>query len=219
MITILSCEHYSNHVPPEFDYLFEKGQEVLESHRGYDVRVEHLFHALSPFFDYCFHFPISRLLIEPNRSLHNRHLFSPFSLHLPKSERTRLIAQFYHPYRKSIEQCIGNHDGEPIVHISAHSFTPVLGNQNRESEIGLLFDPGNTPEKELAKLWKRELNKLSSARVRFNYPYRGKADGLTTYLRKCFPTNYSGIELEVRNDKIFELSNSIVDSLQNLFET
>ena len=37
--------------------------------------------------------------------------------------------------------------------------------------------------------------------VRFNYPYLGKADGFPTYLRKLFPDNYSGIELEV-NQKL-----------------
>ena len=34
-------------------------------------------------------------------------------------------------------------------------------------------------------------------KIRFNYPYLGKADGFTTYLRKIFPENYIGIELEV----------------------
>jgi hypothetical protein len=35
-------------------------------------------------------------------------------------------------------------------------------------------------------------------RVRRNYPYLGKTDGLTTYLRRQFPAEqYLGIELEV----------------------
>ena len=38
---------------------------------------------------------------------------------------------------------------------------------------------------------------LSQFKIRFNYPYLGKADGLTTYLRKKFPANYTGIELEI----------------------
>jgi hypothetical protein len=35
-------------------------------------------------------------------------------------------------------------------------------------------------------------------RVRRNYPYAGKADGLTAYLRRLFPgAAYLGVELEV----------------------
>ena len=35
-------------------------------------------------------------------------------------------------------------------------------------------------------------------RVRFNYPYAGRADGLTTALRRRFPdAAYAGIELEI----------------------
>lgn len=35
-------------------------------------------------------------------------------------------------------------------------------------------------------------------RVRRNYPYAGKADGLTSHLRQRFPSNvYAGIEVEV----------------------
>ena len=52
--------------------------------------------------------------------------------------------------------------------------------------------------------------------VRFNYPYRGAADGFTTYLRKCFPKNYVGFELEIRNDVILDMRTSIYESLANL---
>ena len=33
--------------------------------------------------------------------------------------------------------------------------------------------------------------------MRYNYPYLGKADGFTTYLRKQFQTHYLGIEIEI----------------------
>ncbi|MEO8932838.1 MAG: N-formylglutamate amidohydrolase, partial [Xanthomarina sp.] len=51
---------------------------------------------------------------------------------------------------------------------------------------------------------------------RFNYPYLGKADGFTSYLRKQFPKNYLGIEIEV-NQKFSK--NNVIDSQlkQNLY--
>ena len=47
-----------------------------------------------------------------------------------------------------------------------------------------------SPKKEL-------LHQNKALNIRYNYPYLGKADGFTTYLRKQFPTNYMGIEIEV----------------------
>jgi hypothetical protein len=42
------------------------------------------------------------------------------------------------------------------------------------------------------------LEALRELRVRRNYPYLGKADGFTTYLRRHFPVDrYAGVEFEV----------------------
>ena len=79
MIWLLTCEHYSNGVPLKYADLFLKAIDVLESHRGYDVRVAPLFILLEPLFDESFHYRYSRLLIEPNRSIHHKNLFSPFT--------------------------------------------------------------------------------------------------------------------------------------------
>ncbi|MBU2938472.1 hypothetical protein KO494_02870 [Lacinutrix sp. C3R15] len=50
----------------------------------------------------------------------------------------------------------------------------------------------------LAENEKEEILKLDNTlQVRYNYPYLGKADGFTTYLRKQDYKNYIGIELEI----------------------
>jgi hypothetical protein len=41
--------------------------------------------------------------------------------------------------------------------------------------------------------------------VRRNYPYKGIADGHVTALRRTFGPRYSGIELEVCNDRVHDL--------------
>ena len=86
-----------------------------------------------------------------------------------------------------------------MIHISSHSFTPVLDGKVRRADVGLLYDPGRVGEVELCARWKAELAAASpTLRVRRNYPYAGKEDGLTSHLRRRFPPHsYIGIELEI----------------------
>lgn len=216
MIWILTCEHFSNVVPSKYAPLFENAGAVLNSHRGYDKNIAPLFEALKPLVDFSFHYPYSRLIIEPNRSLHHRHLFSPFTLQLSKADRMELVSKYYQPYRNEVVKYIEGFHDDTVIHISVHSFTPNFGTQNRSAPIGILFDSKCHREKEVAKVWKKELQSESSVQVRFNYPYRGAADGFTTYLRKQFPENYLGFELELRNDCVEELSTIIIKSIKEL---
>ena len=86
-----------------------------------------------------------------------------------------------------------------MIHISAHSFTPKLNGQVRRADVGLLYHPGRRGEVELCARWKAALASMApELRVRRNYPYAGKGDGLTSHLRLRFPPGaYVGIELEV----------------------
>ena len=103
--------------------------------------------------------------------------------------------------------------GEKVLHLSIHSFTPKLNGIERNADIGLLYDPSKKAEKAFCARMKQELLAEGlELRVRFNYPYLGKADGFTTHLRKVFPENYSGIELEV-NQK-FSSGNRMEEGLR-----
>lgn len=89
--------------------------------------------------------------------------------------------------------------GARVIHVSAHSFTPILDGQARTADIGLLYDPSRAFESRVCRSWRDRLATAAPhLRVRRNYPYRGTADGFTTYLRTRFPMDrYAGIELEV----------------------
>lgn len=217
MIWLLTCEHYANGIPLKYAPLFVNAVDVLESHRGYDVRVAPLFIRLETLFDQSHFYRYSRLLIEPNRSLHHNHLFSPFTAALSRTEKNELIGRYYQPYRNQIEAFIKSYIKQGVFHVSLHTFTPRLGNQNRDSEIGILFDPKRQGEKDLALLLKQKIKETNAqVKVRYNYPYRGTADGFTTYLRKVFPENYIGFELEVRNDVALELRGDLYTAFANL---
>ncbi len=44
---ILSCEHASKAVPPDFRHLFKQHEAVLETHRGIDLGAGEIAHHLS----------------------------------------------------------------------------------------------------------------------------------------------------------------------------
>ncbi len=126
------------------------------------------------------------------------------------------MRRFYLPYRDSVEALIAEilSKGEKVLHISVHSFSSELNGNVRNTDIGLLFDPSKAEEKNYCKILKNQLiTPGSQFKVRFNYPYLGKADGFTTYLRKKFPQNYSGIEMEI-NQK-YSVENQMPEALKD----
>lgn len=200
MRLILTCEHAGNKVPKEYSHLFKDSGTILDSHRGYDPGAQDLYRKLRKLALFSKDHSVSRLLVEPNRSLHHPQLFSEFTRILSEKEKNKLLEDFYFPYRLSVEKSI--HDsisaGEEVLHFSVHTFTPVLHEQVRKADIGLLYDPERVGEKDFCKTFKKTLCIHSPhLRVRLNYPYRGTADGFTTFLRKKFPQHYFGIEIEV----------------------
>ena len=212
MKLVLTCEHAFNTIPQEYQNLFINAEETLESHRGYDPGALDLFKELKDLADFSFFHKTGRLLVEVNRSKGHSSLFSEFTKKLSGKSKTKLLDQYYFPYRDSVEKQISSiiEKGEKVLHFSVHTFTPKLDEEIRNTDIGLLYDPSRSEEKEFSKKFKQNIkNQNPELKIRFNYPYLGKADGFTTYLRKRFPENYMGIELEV-NQKF--VSNNTMNS-------
>jgi len=143
----------------------------------------------------------SRLFVEANRSPTNRKIWSQFTERLPNEERVRILERWWRPHRYEVELAVAlaiEHDYR-VVHVAVHSFTPELDGEVRNADIGLLYDSRRKAEGELCRRWKGALNESDpSLRVRFNYPYSGASDGLTTALRKVHDqSRYIGIELEI----------------------
>jgi predicted N-formylglutamate amidohydrolase len=212
---ILTCEHAFNTIPQEYQGLFINSEEILESHRGYDPGAFDLFNELKDLADFSSFQETGRLLVEVNRSKGHSNLFSEFTKKLSETSKTKLLGQYYFPYRDPVEKQISSliGKGEKLLHFSVHTFTPSLNDEIRNTDIGLLYDPARSAEKEFCINFKRNLRDQNPGlKIRFNYPYLGKADGFTTYLRKIFPENYIGIELEV-NQK-FVINNRMRSALK-----
>ncbi|HEX5421159.1 MAG TPA: N-formylglutamate amidohydrolase [Gammaproteobacteria bacterium] len=199
---VISCEHGGCRVPAEYRALFADAEPVLRSHRGFDAGALALAEALAETFTAPLAYSeTTRLLVDLNRSLRHPKLYSEYSRVLGPAERRELLGAHYFPYRERVERLVaeGIARGALVLHVSAHSFTPVLDGQLRSADIGLLYDPSRPAEKALAREWSAALAKSAPEwPVRRNYPYLGAADGLTTQLRKRFGgAEYLGVELEV----------------------
>lgn len=203
---VLTCEHASNHIPKAYKHLIP--QNILSTHSAYDIGVLGLIqniHRNIPSNIYLA--SISRLVIDMNRSLTNRHtLFSPYTQQLTYDEKKNIIEQYYLNYRQPIENKILKlmHSNYHVWHLSIHSFTPVFNHIKRNADIGLLYNPQSFLEKQWAHLFKTTLHTLNpNLIIRMNYPYLGISDSLTQSFRKKINTNnYVGIEIEM-NQKYF----------------
>lgn len=173
---------------------------------------------------------VSRLLVDLNRSPGHAQLFSAATRGAPATTREEILARYYGPYRARVahlvEQTVAR--GQRVIHLSSHSFTPELDGRLRQADVGLLYDPARPGEAELCARWKAALGGLAPAlRVRRNYPYAGKGDGLTSLLRLRFPPrSYVGIELEVNQRIVFAggrrwtaLRRMLIDSLRSACAT
>ena len=199
---MLTCEHASNKLPAAFKKAVPA--EVLKTHRAYDIGALAVFRKLVKFAKpefYC-EGKFSRLFVDLNRTITNK---SAFSDYLRNNTTAKAQATTYwNEYRTVIEKFVKANAKKEIIHLGIHSFTPELNGKVRNADIGILYDPTRPQERTYANVIKAEIKRLYPAmKVRFNYPYKGSSDGLTTTLRKKFGPRYVGIEIEI-NQKFFK---------------
>ena len=198
----VTCEHAGNVVPAEYAHLFVGHEHLLPTHRGWDPGALLLAREMAE----RFHAPLyydetTRLLADLNRSIGNPELHSEATRHLSLRERRELLDAYYHPHRVRVDAAMADAvaTGDRVVHIASHSFTPELNGHVRTADIGMLYDPGRPGEVAFATAWLDALARADpSLRLRRNYPYIGKSDGVCQIMRRRYPPErYVGIELEV----------------------
>ena len=223
---VITCEHGGRVVPRAYAALFSGREALLDSHRGWDAGTLELGRAIAKAFGAPLHAATTtRLLVDLNRSIGHRHLFSEVTRPLSRVHRQDIVDRYYRPHRQAVEADIAHQvaAGSRVIHVASHSFTPMLDGVLRQADVAWLYDPRRPGEAAFAQAWMLALAKLSpDLRLRRNYPYQGRADGLTALLRKHHPdATYVGIELEV-NQRFVEqggaawerLRTTLVDSLK-----
>ena len=199
---LITCEHGGNRIPSRYQSLFAGFEELLQTHRGYDAGALALARELArALVAPLFVSTTSRLLVDLNRSIGHPRLYSEATRDAPATVRGEILEGYYLPHRNRVEADIAKAvaRGCRVIHIASHSFTPEIDGAVRDADIGLLYDPARSGEAELCRRWQAQLKVcVPELKVRRNYPYAGKSDGLTAYLRRRFPAEvYIGIELEI----------------------
>ena len=199
---VISCEHGGHEVPPAYAALFKGHEALLPTHRGWDPGALELARQMAlalgaPLFAAI----TTRLLIDLNRSIGHRQLHSEATRGLALAARRDIAALYYRPHRDAVESEVARliAGGRRVLHIASHSFTPELNGVVRQADVAWLYDPRRAGEGALASRWLGALRRRRpELKLRRNYPYEGKGDGLTSLLRKRHaPGQYVGLELEV----------------------
>ncbi len=176
---LLVCDHASNRFPRSLGTL---GLDYLDrvSHIALDIGANAVAEALADNLGatavLC---QYSRLIVDCNRELIDNSAFLecsdgvdvPGNHHLQESEKEKRASEIYWPYHNAIKNQIARlkkQGIDPVV-ISIHSFTPVMNGNDREWEIGVLWDKDSlTAEIFLTRLIE------SGYLVGDNKPYSGK---------------------------------------------
>jgi predicted N-formylglutamate amidohydrolase len=227
---VLTCEHAGNEVPAAYAPLFAGHENLLPTHRGWDPGALLLAREMAARFSAPLYFETTtRLLVDLNRSVGTPDLHSEATKPLSLVDRRAILERYYHPHRRRVDDAMaqGVATGDRLVHIASHSFTPELHGHVRNADIGLLYDPGRPGEVAFCSAWLAALRRRDPAlRLRRNYPYLGKSDGVAQALRrKHRPEAYVGIELEVNQRYVEQggpawpqLRRTITDSLAEVLQ-
>lgn len=208
-LLLVSCEHGGNAVPPAYAHLFDGHGDLLPTHRGWDPGALTLAERIAA----TLHAPLfaattTRLLIDLNRSIGHKTLHSEATRGLPLAVRREIAAAHYRPHRDAVETAIATRikGGARVLHVASHSFTPELNGQQRQADVAFLYDSRRPAERDWALRWQRALaQRRPDLRLRRNYPYDGKDDGLTALMRRRYaPDQYLGIELEINQRFVLE---------------
>ena len=223
---LLVCDHASNRFPQSLgsmglDYLDRVSHMTLDIGAG--ATTQALADKLGVTAVLC---QYSRLIVDCNRELNDSSAFLensdgidiPGNQNLQNSEKDRRVSEIYWPYHNAIEAQICRLRGQGInpVIISIHSFTPSMNGEDREWEMGVLWDKDQITSEFF-------LNKLMDAGflVGNNEPYSGKAPEDFTIDYHAEPIGLAHVGIEIRQDLINhdEGVERISDTLQEVIST
>jgi predicted N-formylglutamate amidohydrolase len=197
---LITCEHASNAVPPGVD--LGVGSDVLDSHVAWDPGAVEEARAMVV----ALGAPLlagrwTRLWVDLNRSEWNEQVVPEvaFGVHVPankgmgaEARKARLDAD-WRPFKDAVRDMV---EEGACLHLSIHSFTPRLGDEDRPYDLGVLYDLARPSEANVADGLMAAL-RTAGFDARPNVPYPGTTDGTTTWLRTLFPdARYAGLEIE-----------------------
>ncbi len=202
---VVSCEHASNARPPDFD---TTGMEeaVFLTHAAWDPGAQPIAARIAQRFAAPAAYGLwTRLYCDLNRSPGTAEVVPntafgveiPSNARLDPAARERRVALYHQAYWDTVRAAIddGLTKADAVLHFSVHSFVEEYQGRFRPVDLGILVDPAAPLEAELSQYFQAH---LPGFLVRENEPYDGRADALTTALRRQYaPERYAGVELEI----------------------
>ena len=156
-LLFLSCEHASRAIPRNLSFYFQnsEAQRLLPTHRGYDIGAAEVFRRLAQILQptYATEGSYSRLAIDLNRNSNKNHRYSAFTSSI-SPEAKNFLENYFDNYRNAFWEAasreLQKQNDTQILHLSIHSFTPVLNGVERNADFGLLYDPSRKTESAFA---------------------------------------------------------------------
>ena len=204
---VLVCDHASNSLPAGYDHLGVDPRWFRE-HIAIDIGAacvtERLSHALQTPAILC---AFSRLLIDPNRMVHDPTLIPevsdnveiPGNRNLSAEERQHRILSYHDTYHRGVDRVMRRLADSDIVpaYIGIHSFTPSMQGIARPWEVAILWNRDDR----LATYMVDWLRHHTSFTVGENEPYAGHVAGYSMDRHGGGP-GYPHVVIEIRQDLI-----------------
>lgn len=205
---VLTCDHASNFMPPEFGTLGLAPSE-LDRHIAWDPGALSVAQKMAAALDATLiETRISRLVLDCNRALDAPGLVPlvsettviPGNDGLSEQDRQARIVRCWQPFHDAIgsviEERLGR--GQETRLVSIHSFTPVYKGVDRPWQIGVIHDD----DTRLALPLIGALNGVVGLNVGANQPY-SPADGVYfTLEHHARSRNLPCAMIEIRNDEV-----------------
>lgn len=148
---ILTVDHASRYIPPEYDNLGVEDPSVLHRHIAWDIGIEDVTRRLAERLGVTAIFAgFSRLLVDANRYPETASCMPevsdgvviPANRDISVPERERRLASWFYPYHSALLKLIEEKEaaGTTPVLFSMHSFTPVMNDFERPWHVGVLWD-------------------------------------------------------------------------------
>ncbi|RWK63784.1 MAG: N-formylglutamate amidohydrolase [Mesorhizobium sp.] len=205
---VLTCDHASNFLPPEFGTLGLAAEE-LSRHIAWDPGAIAVARRMAEALDATLvETRISRLVIDCNRPLDAPDLVPPVSettaipgnAGLSQKQRAARIALSWQPFHDAVASIIDTRlaRGQETRLVSIHSFTPVYKGMSRPWHIGIIHDQ----DRRLAAPLVAALQRLAGVTVGVNEPYSPADRVYFTLERHARPQGLPCAMIEIRNDEI-----------------
>ncbi len=205
---VLTCDHASNFMPPEFGTLGLPEAE-LSRHIAWDPGALPVARRMAEMLDAVLvETCLSRLVLDCNRPLDAPDLIPPVSetteipgnQRLSPAAREARIARCWRPFHETVNAVIEERlaRGQETRLVSVHSFTPFFKGAGRPWQIGIIHDE----DTRLALPFVAALERGGDLAVGVNEPYSPADRVYFTLEKHARPRGLACAMIEIRNDEI-----------------